>query len=57
MPDSGFHSVIDSPDSVNRVIPPTTTIATISAATHQSQRATAPGRAREGRGGASIAGV
>ena len=41
----GFHCVIDSPDSVRRVIPPMTTIATISAATVYSHRATARGRA------------
>ena len=42
----GFHSVIDSPDSVSRVIPPTTTMATISPATAHSHRASASGRAR-----------
>ena len=44
-PLTGFHSVIDSPDSVSRVIPPTTTIATISPATANSQRASIAGRA------------
>ena len=33
MPLIGFHCVIDSPDSVSRVMPPMTTIATISPAT------------------------
>src|SRR5262249_16065415 len=36
-PVSGCHSVIDRPDSVSRVAPPTTTIAKISAATATSQ--------------------
>ena len=42
---TGFHSVMESPDSVSRVMPPTTTIATTSAATQKSQRAidSAPG--------------
>ena len=33
----GFHSVIESPDSVSRVMPPTTTIANTKAATKRSQ--------------------
>jgi hypothetical protein len=33
IPEIGFHWVMDSPDSVSRVIPPITTISTISAAT------------------------
>jgi hypothetical protein len=41
----GFHSVIDSPDSVRRVIPPTTTIAKTKAATPISQLIKATGRA------------
>ena len=41
----GFHSVIDSPDSVRRVIPPTTTIAKTKAATPISQLINAAGRA------------
>jgi hypothetical protein len=41
----GFHSVIDRPDSVSRVIPPTTTINTTRAATTSSQRAMCNGRA------------
>ena len=45
MPLIGFHCVIYSPDSVSRVIPPTITIATISAATMYSHRATVAGRA------------
>ena len=36
-PVTGFHSVIESPDSVSRVAPPTSTIAKISAATANSQ--------------------
>ena len=32
-PVTGFHSTIDSPDSVSRVAPPTSTIAKMSAAT------------------------
>ena len=43
----GFQSVIDSPDSVSRVIPPTTTISTISAATKNSQLDNVRGRAEE----------
>ena len=35
MPLIGFHSVIDSPDSVSRVIPPSTTMPTIMPATRQ----------------------
>ena len=45
-PVTGFHSVIDRPDSVSRVAPPTTTIRNTSAATLQSQCATAPPRPR-----------
>ncbi len=47
MPLIGFHDVIDRPDSVSRVMPPTATIATISAATIHSHRATLSGRALE----------
>ncbi|GAC1573320.1 MAG: hypothetical protein NVS3B27_18980 [Novosphingobium sp.] len=43
MPLTGFHSVIETPDSVSRVIPPTTTMPTINAATAHSQRAIAIG--------------
>ena len=39
----GFHSVMERPDSVSRVAPPTTTIANTSAATHHSQRRKARG--------------
>ena len=39
MPLIGRHWVIDSPDSVRRVMPPTTTIATTSRTTAISQRA------------------
>ena len=45
-PETGFHSVIDRPDSVRRVMPPTTTIAKTSAATASSQLAIALGRGR-----------
>jgi len=41
----GFHSVIDNPDSVSRVIPPTTTIAKTKAATPISQLIKTPGHA------------
>jgi len=41
-----FHSVIDSPLSVSRVIPPTSTIPTTIAATSSSQRASASERER-----------
>ena len=43
MPVTGFHSVIERPDSVSRVIPPTAIISTTSAATANSQRAIARG--------------
>ena len=43
-PETGFHSVIDSPDSVNRVMPPTTTMAKTRNATENSQLAIALGR-------------
>jgi hypothetical protein len=33
---TGFHSTIESPDSVSRVAPPTSTITAISAATASS---------------------
>src|ERR1700759_2281178 len=36
-PVTGFHSVIDSPDSVSRVAPPTSTMIAISPATDHSQ--------------------
>ncbi|GAA4008334.1 hypothetical protein GCM10022211_22370 [Sphingomonas humi] len=53
----GFHSVIDSPLSVSRVIPPTTTMTKISAQMLSSQLDTASGRARDGtRAGAFICG-
>jgi hypothetical protein len=38
VPLTGCHSVIDRPDSVSRVAPPTSTMAKISAATAMSQR-------------------
>ncbi len=41
---TGFHSVIDRPERVSRVIPPTTTIAKISAQQANSHAATAPCR-------------
>src|SRR5215469_11949230 len=44
MPMTGFHSVIDRPDSVSRVIPPTTTIRKINAQQPKSHAATAPRR-------------
>src|SRR5215510_11477275 len=40
-PVTGFHSTIESPDSVSRVAPPTTTVTTISAATASSHSLTA----------------
>jgi hypothetical protein len=40
----GFHSVIDKPDKVSRVIPPTTTITKISPQQINSHAATAPCR-------------
>lgn len=46
MPDATFHSVIDSPLSVRRVIPPTRTMTTTIAATISNQRAIANGRTR-----------
>jgi hypothetical protein len=46
-PLTGFHSVIDTPDSVRRVMPPTTTMPTTMAATTHNQRAICNGRALE----------
>ena len=43
-PVTGFHSTIESPDSVSRVAPPTSTIATIIAATTMSHARTPRGR-------------
>src|SRR5215469_9814125 len=43
-PMTGFHSVIDSPESVSRVIPPTTIIRKINAQQANSHAATAPSR-------------
>ena len=43
MPEIGFQLVIDSPLSVSRVIPPTTTIRNTIAATASNQRATPTG--------------
>ena len=40
-PDTGFHSVIERPDPVSRVSPPTITMATIIAATTSSHTPTA----------------
>src|SRR5262249_10192795 len=40
-PVTGFHSTIESPDSVSRVAPPTTTVAAISAAAASSHSLTA----------------
>ena len=42
-PVTGFHSTIDSPDSVSRVAPPTSTMIAISAATPASHQRTARG--------------
>src|SRR6188472_1102873 len=42
MPMTGFHSVIDRPDDVSRVMPPTTTIRTINPQQRNSQAATGP---------------
>src|SRR5581483_1538346 len=39
-PVTGFHSTIDRPDSVNRVAPPTTSVATIIAAETRSHSRT-----------------
>src|SRR5690349_20951426 len=50
----GFHSVIDRPLSVSRVIPPTTTIAKTSAATRNSSRDRASGWARTAAAGAGV---
>ena len=44
-PITGFHSVIDRPERVRRVMPPTTTISKISAQQPKRQAATAAGRA------------
>src|SRR5712691_7712266 len=52
-PVTGRHSTIDSPDSVSRVAPPTTSVASISAATTNSHTRTA--RAFRGRGALVIA--
>src|SRR5919108_5396176 len=43
-PTTGFHSVIDKPERVSRVIPPTTTIRKIIAQQMKSQAATEPDR-------------
>jgi hypothetical protein len=40
MPMTGFHSVIDRPDSVSRVMPPTTTIRKINPQQQKSHTAT-----------------
>ena len=40
-PVTGFHSVMDSPNSVTRVAPPTSTMANTRAATHHSHSPTA----------------
>src|SRR5215470_16471553 len=42
IPTTGFHSVIDRPDKVSRVMPPTTTIRKIIAQQIKSQAAIAP---------------
>src|SRR5436305_1270551 len=47
-PVTGFHCVIDSPLSVSRVIPPTTTIANTRPATTSSKFEMARGRSRLG---------
>jgi len=53
IPVSGFHSTIESPDSVSRVAPPTTKVTNISAATVSSHKRMA--RRRVARlGGVSI---
>src|SRR5512135_534855 len=54
VPTIGCHSVIDSPEWVSRVTPPTTTIANTSAQQTNSQAATGR-RASEGRGMARTA--
>jgi len=41
MPETGFHSVIDRPDQVSRVAPPTTTMVNTITVTPTSQTATA----------------
>src|SRR5947209_5146362 len=41
LPVTGFHSTIESPDSVSRVAPPTSTISAIKAATEISHQRTA----------------
>ena len=41
MPVTGFHSTIDSPNSVSRVAPPTSTMIAISAAIESSHHLTA----------------
>ncbi len=46
-PEIGFHCVMESPDSVSLVAPPTITIAKISAATANAQTRTARKRADE----------
>jgi hypothetical protein len=51
-PRIGCHSVIESPESVSRVAPPTTTIAKTSAATITSQARTAGSAGRPICGGA-----
>ena len=48
-PVTGFHCVIDSPDSVSRVAPPTITIAKISAAVSTEPAAHQPRPARRAR--------
>src|SRR5271169_132293 len=45
-PTTGFHSVMDRPDRVSRVMPPTTTIRKINAQQTNSQAATPPRRSR-----------
>src|SRR5205085_12545388 len=45
VPVTGFHSTIESPDSVSRVAPPTSSVATISAATRESHSRIARRRA------------
>src|ERR1700704_1812783 len=53
-PVTGFHSTIDSPDSVSRVAPPTTRVTAISAATASSHSRRARGLDRGSGDGAGM---
>jgi hypothetical protein len=52
----GFHWVIDRPDSVSRVMPPTTTMQNTRKATASSQWAMATGRSARREGGSTMGG-